>query len=432
MRARKKTGLAIAVAAVAIAIGIAVAVFPRGAPAEPPTVPTAGLDPSAAALIERQTAKVRAARRSGEEWGHLGAILKSFNFREQAEACLREAERWDRKNPRWPYLQAMLRFSDSPPIATAKLRRTVELCGNEPEIARLRLARLLAESGDTEAAREELKKLLEAKPNSGPARLLMAQLSQTHDDLDPAIALAKACTTNVYTVRSAWTLLSALQRRKGDTNAADIASRRAAGATPDAPWPDPFEEEVLAWRNDARSLSDRAQGHLMAGRPAEAMPLIHRLIQEHPDFAETWLLMGRAQYLQKQPAAAEQSLRRFLQMDPQSVNGHFQLGMSLLALQRYEEAAATFRHATTLKRDFGPAFFNLGFALAKSGKPREAVAPFKEAIAQNPEMIDSYILLADLHLQLGEKAEAIELASLAERLNPSDPRLPVLRQKTQK
>jgi tetratricopeptide (TPR) repeat protein len=395
----------------------------------PPNIPTDGLDPAATALIEHQLDKVRAAPRSGAAWGQLGAILKSFGFREQAAHSLAEAERLNRKEPRWPYLQATLRLTDAPSVAEAKLRRTVALCGNNPEIPRLRLARLLAESGREDAARDELQQLLRANPNSGPARLLMAQINQSRGELQDAIALAKACTTNAYTVRSAWTLLSALQRRAGDTNAADIATRRAATAAPDAPWPDPFEDEVLAWRNDARSLSDRAQAHLMAGRPAQAVPLINRLTQEHPNFAETWLLLGRAQILQRQPAAAEQSLKRFLQMDPQSVNGHFQLGMSLLAQQRYDEAAATFQHATTLKRDFGPAFFNFGFALAKSGKPREAIAPFQEAIRQNPELIDAYILLADLHLQLNEKSEAIELATLAERLNPVDPRLPALRQK---
>ena len=127
--------------------------------------------------------------------------------------------------------------------------------------------------------------------------------------------------------------------------------------------------------------------------------------------------------------AAEKALRRFLQLDPDSVNGHFQLGMSLMAQKRYPEAAKTFHHATTLKRDFGPAFFNLGFALAKSGKPHEAIAPFQEAIRQNPEMIDAYILLADLHVQLGEKSQAFQLAELAERLDPADRRLPILRRK---
>ena len=185
----------------------------------------------------------------------------------------------------------------------------------------------------------------------------------------------------------------------------------------------------MALRSDPRSLSDRAQAYLMAGRAADARPLVDRLVREHPDFAETWLLLGRAQYLQNQPAAAEQSFRRFLQMDSQSVNGHFQLGMSLLAQKRYPEAVATFQYATGLKRDFGPAFFNLGFALARSGKPREAIPAFQEAIRYNPEIIDAYILLADLHLQLGERAEAIDLAKLAEQLDPGDRRLPTLRRK---
>lgn len=390
----------------------------------PPEVPIAGLDSAATNLIQQHVILVRKSGRSAEAWGKLGGVLKSYGFREQADMCLAQAERLDRKNPRWPYLRATFGTN-----ALENLRRAVALCGNEPEMPRLRLARLLAESGQKKEARSELQELLRARPDSAPARLLLAQMSSSHNDLNDAIALAKVCTTNSYTVRSAWSLLSALYRRQGDTNAADLASRRAAAVTADAPWPDPFEEEVLALRTDARSLSDRAQSYLMAGRAGDAMPIVNQLVRDHPAFAETWLLLGRAQYLLNQPTAAEQALRRFLQMDTNSVNGHFQLGMSLLAQKRFQEAAATFQHATTLKRDFGPAFFNLGFALAKSGKQREAVPAFQEAIRQNPEMIDAYILLADLYVQLGQNAQATQLAILAERLNPSDPRLPVLRQK---
>lgn len=403
----------------------------RTGTAKLPEIPTAGLDVAATNVIQQHVDNVRSAPGSAEAWGKLGAILKSFGFREQAGFCLAEAERLDPKEPRWPYLQATLRITE-PSVALPKLRQAVALCGNNPEMPRLRMARLLAETGQQGEARQELQELLRAQSDSAPARLLLAQIGQTRGEWDDAMANAKACTTNPYTARSAWTLLSALQRRRGDTNAADLASRRAAAVTTDAPWPDPFEDEVLAWRNDARSLSDRAQSYLMANRPAEALPIVNRLVNDHPDFPETWLVLGRAQYLQNQPTPAEQSLRRFLQMDPNSVNGHFQLGMSLLAQKRYDEAAATFRYATSLKSDFGPAFFNLGFALAKSGKPGEAIAPFQEAIRQNPEMIDAYILLADLHLQLGEKSEAIRLANLAERLDPTDRRLPTLRQKIER
>jgi tetratricopeptide (TPR) repeat protein len=393
-----------------------------------PEIQMAGLDRSAVELIQRQVEAVRTESRSGDAWGKLGAILKSFSFREQAETCLEQAERLDPKEPRWPYFQGVLRLTE-PSVAEPKLRRAIALCGNDPEMPRLRLARLLAEMGRQDQAVEELQQLLGPKPNCGPALMLLAQIRQGRGEWDEAFASASACTTNAYTARSAWTMLSALHRRRGDTNGVELASRRAAAVTADAPWPDPFEEEVLALRSDARSLSDRAQALLLAGRANDALPLVNRLVREHADFAETWLLLGRTQYLQNQPVAAEKALRRFLQLDPDSVNGHFQLGMSLMAQKRYPDAVETFRHATKLKRDFGPAFFNLGFALAKSGKPHEAVAPFQEAIRQNPEIIDAYILLADLHVQLGEKSQAFELAELAERLDPADRRLPSLRRK---
>jgi tetratricopeptide (TPR) repeat protein len=396
-----------------------------------PEIPISSLGSNAASTIRKQMDNVRGSPESGAAWGKLGMMLKSYGFREQAGKCLEEAERLEPSEPRWAYLQATLQNREATAVAIAKLRRTIVLGGNEPEMPRLRLAQLLAEAGDEDQAREELRQLLATRPDCGPARLLMAHLSRERGEWAEATAMAMSCTTNPYTARAAWTLLAALHRRHDDTNAAQLASRRAAAVSPDVAWPDPYEDEVTAWRDDARSLSDRAQAHLMAGRAADALPLVHQLAREHPQFAETWLLLGRAQFLQKQPVAAERSLRRFLTTDPGSVNGHFQLGMCLLAQKRYTEAVATFQHTTTLKRDFGPAFFNLGFALAKSGKQREAIPAFKEAIRHNPEMIEAYVLLADLHLQFGEKAEAAALAQLADRLDPADQRLALLRQKIQ-
>lgn len=419
--------LTLAIGATIVGAAIGWLCWKGGAPI--PEIPARDLNPAAIDLIHRHREQVKSAPRSGEAWGKFGGVLKSFGFAEQAERCLAEAQQLDPKNPRWPYLLGTLQLAEQPPAALASFQRAVALCGNEPEMPRLRLAQLLAENGQQEQARSELLELLRAKPECSQAKMLLAHISDARGEYTNAIAMVTSCTTNPYTARAAWSLLAALRRREGDTNAAELASRRAAALKPDAPSPDPFEDEILAWRNDPRSLSDRAQNYLMSGRPSDALPLVNRLVQEHPGFAETWLVLGRAQYLQNQPVAAEQSFRRFLQLDPQSVNGHFQLGMSLLAQRRYEEAAERFRHATSLKRDFGPAFFNLGLALAKSGKPREAMPAFQEAIRQSPEMIDAYILLADLHLQFGERVEAEQLARLAERLNSADPRLRTLRGK---
>jgi Tfp pilus assembly protein PilF len=57
------------------------------------------------------------------------------------------------------------------------------------------------------------------------------------------------------------------------------------------------------------------------------------------------------------------------------------------------------------------------------------VQPFRDAIRHSPEYVDSYVLLADLYLQLGQKREAIALEQQARALKPDDPRLPVLRER---
>ena len=222
-----------------------------------PDIPTAGLDATAATLIQQHLDAVGAAPRSASAWGKLGAVLKSFGFREQAIHCLAEAERLDPKEPRWPYLQAMLRSSEAAPAAIEKLRKAVRLCGNDPEMPRLRLARLLAETGKEDEAREQLRQLLGAKPNFGPARMLMAQIDQGNGKWDDAMRMAKGATTNVYTARAAWNLLSALHRRRGDTNAAEFASRRAAAVTKRCSQPERSRAELSDGRTRRRCRSAR-------------------------------------------------------------------------------------------------------------------------------------------------------------------------------
>jgi tetratricopeptide (TPR) repeat protein len=396
-------------------------------PARIPEIPSAALSADTANLISKYREAVRQAPGSGLKWGQLGGVLKSSGFPTQAATCLAEAARLEPDNPRWPYLQATLQTDDS--AAIAHLQRAVQLCQNTPEYPRLLLARRLTEANQEKEARRHAEELLQARPDCLPARLLLAQLSQAKGNWTEALQLATPCLSNSHTARAAWTLVALAQGQLGDTNAAQFASFRAAGLPADVPWPDPFEQEVLLWRNDPRSISDRAQQYLVAGRIDAAQPLIDQLFRDHPGFSESWLLLGRAQYLQKQPAAAEATLQRYLQIDPQSANGHFQLGMSRLALGNFEGAISAFQDAIRYKPNFGPAYFNLGFALTRTGRAGEAIAPFREAIRHNPEFPDAYILLADLLVQRGELDEAARLADTAARLNPNHRGLPPLRQK---
>ena len=393
----------------------------------PPLPELSAVDPRVGATIKQHWAEAARNPRSASAWGWLGALLQVYDFRPEACECLARAEELDPGNPHWPYYHGLALMIARPVDAIPRFRRAAQLCGTDPSTPRMRLARLLGEQGQWEEAHTELDPLLQAKPEFAPARLLSARAAQAKGNLARAVELARSCSADPRTARSAWALLAILYREQGDAVAASAAVQRSAATPPDEGMGDPFLAEVALLRPDPRALSEEAHPLLAGGHLAEAAALIDRLVREHADFPDTWLLLGRLQLLRKDVTNAEKSLRHHLELEPQSAQGLFQLGSALLSQDRFREAAEVFGKATQLKADFGPAHYNRGFALARAGQLREAASAFQESLRHNPERLETYLLLADLRLQLREPEEALRLLDQAQAINPDDPRLMALR-----
>jgi tetratricopeptide (TPR) repeat protein len=405
-----------------LAVAVAVAVYRFSRP-KIPEIPIAQLDAAASKVIEQHVQAVRDNPRSGAAWGELGAILKSYEFRNEALYCLGQAERLDPQQPRWPYLIGATLLDDSRAEAIAKIRKAVELAGAEKPELRIRLAKLLAESGELAEAQSTLEEGLRIAPPHFPTHLALAHVVRQRGDWAKAEEYARTCTQDARTARAAWRLVALGQQRAGNSEGVAEAERQAAQAPPEMKDVEPFEAEVMIARGDPRWMSDRAQELIRSGQVAAANALIEQLLKTHPEFSESWLLLGRMQLLQKHPAEAEASFRRHLAMEPQSLNGTFQLGRALQDQQKLSEATEVFERATKLKEDFGPAWFNLGVCLVRLGRKAEARQPLRQAIRHNPEYIDSYIVLADLYAQAGEADPALDLLNEAAAVNPNDPRV---------
>src|SRR6476620_8774521 len=110
-----------------------------------PEIPVQSLDAASAALVRERLQAVRTSPRSGAAWGALGTVLRSFEFKPEAENCLAIATQLVPKEPRWPYLHGMMLAKQSPDKAVPLLLRAVALCGSTPAAPRLHLAALLAE-----------------------------------------------------------------------------------------------------------------------------------------------------------------------------------------------------------------------------------------------------------------------------------------------
>jgi tetratricopeptide (TPR) repeat protein len=418
----------VAVLVAALAIATMFVVRREPAPALP-AIDTTGFEPVIVDQIQRALSEVRAQPRSGAAWGKLGLVLQAHELSGEARACFGQAERFATTEARWPYFHGLLLAQQSPENAIDKLRRASDLAGDPAAPIRLHFAQTLLEAGRVDDAEAQFKKLAQGGTNQSAALLGLAEIARSQGRLDETRRLLQPCLKSPFTAKRAQALLSSVERQLGDATAAIAAARAAATLPPDQPWPDPLAAEAAQYRIGRRAWSDLGQQFLELNRVDEAEPVVSQLTRTYPDAPEGWLLLGRLRFVRKDCPGAEQALRRHLQLASNSVNGHFQLGITLLCLEKYSESAAALQQAIELKPDFGEAHFNYGFALARSGRGREAIPALRGAIRYNPDFVDPYIILADLLIQTGEKPEARQLLKRALQLSPGDERARTLQER---
>ena len=419
--------LAVLTAGLAIAAAL---VLGRGPMPALPAIDTTGFEPSILDQIQGALSDVRTQPRSGIAWGKLGLVLQAHDLSEEARLCFDHAERFAPREPRWPYFHGLLLAQSSPDHSIAKLRRAADLGDKQPISTRLRLAQTLFEAGRVEEAEAQFKTLAQASVDQVPALLGLAEIARSKGRLEEARRLLQPCLKSPFTTKRAQAFLASIERQLGDTTAANAAAQATATLPADQPWPDPLAAEAAQYRIGRKAWGDTAQQLLEQNRVDEAEPIVTQLTKNYPSAPEGWLLLGRLRFVRNDCAGAEQALRRHLQLASNSVNGHFQLGITLLCLEKYSESTAALQKAIEFKPDFGEAHFNHGFALARSGRGPEAIAALRQAIRYNPDFVDPYVILADLLIQTGEKPEARSLLSRALQLTPGDERAKALQERT--
>ncbi len=93
--------------------------------------------------------------------------------------------------------------------------------------------------------------------------------------------------------------------------------------------------------------------------------------------------------------------------DPDSAEGHNNLGLVRQSLGRLEEAAASFRHAVSIRPSYRLALTNLGVALAALGQHEEALACHDAALELEPADVAALHNAGAALLELGRWEEAI-------------------------
>lgn len=116
----------------------------------------------------------------------------------------------------------------------------------------------------------------------------------------------------------------------------------------------------------------------LAQAPEQRLALLRQAVRVAPNPGRSRFYLGLALAQQGRPRAAARTLRRSAGDFP-NLGTFVALGNTLMALGRYPEAAALYRHATWLHPRYAAAHHNLGLAQRRLGRHRASQASLRRA-----------------------------------------------------
>lgn len=116
------------------------------------------------------------------------------------------------------------------------------------------------------------------------------------------------------------------------------------------------------------------------------------------------------------PDQAREVYQRLLELDPDHVDAHVNLGRLLHEEGAPAAAEKHYRRALDLDPDHEIAAFNLGVALEDLGRFKDAIDAYLRALELDPQNADAHFNLAGLYERRGEKAAALRHLKTYKRL----------------
>lgn len=178
--------------------------------------------------------------------------------------------------------------------------------------------------------------------------------------------------------------------------------------------------EVLIERDKENDL-DEARNHLLQ---AKAM-----LPPDSPgDEAHIEMHLGEIALEEGDAEEALEHYRRVVELEPDNASSWSDLARAHKELDNIEEAAANFRRALELEPDNEDIIWDLGAMYLTDGRYDEAIEVFEDALAENPDSVALNVFLASAYLQSGDTRQAEIFINKAEKLDPEDESVQVMRQ----
>ena len=337
-------------------------------------------DRAVVAVVQEARAAVAREPKSAAAWGRLGQVLQIHNILDPALVAYAEAIRLEPRNSDWPYLRAsILLVRAGPADAIPDLERAAELGGLD-ELPRLRLGELLLGQGRFEEASEQVRRVLESRPNDPRAHLQMAQVEVSRQAWAECLRQLDAVGDAPPARKQVCALRSMAYTRLGDAAGARREQDRLARLPDDPRWPDPLLDELTRFQVGVRFRVTRALTMFQQGQTHQAISMLQDAVHDYPDSEIVHATLGRCLALAGDLGGAEEALKKCLDLAPESAEIWATLAVVRLRRQNPKGALDCLLRVNDLKPADSEAHYKVGLIRAETGDRAGAVEAFRQAL----------------------------------------------------
>lgn len=158
--------------------------------------------------------------------------------------------------------------------------------------------------------------------------------------------------------------------------------------------------------------------HHQAGDFQRAKDLYCRILNAHPEHAESWHLLGVLAYQLGLHEVARNFIGTAVTLDAANAIFYLSLGTVAVARGQLEEAVENYRRAVERQPDLAEAHYSLANALLSQGKRDLALHQYRRALECKPDYAEAYKNLGVLLKERGQVEEALRCFQQAVQHKP--------------
>ena len=324
----------------------------------------------------------------------MGKLFTAAEYYDAADVCLRNAQRLDPGDMRWPYfLGHVFRYRSDPAKAAPSFEQALARAPQDVPslvwLAEMNLARDLPE-----AAEEPLKKAQSLNPSSGAVLYGLGRVALAKRDYAEAIEVPRGRSRRSARRRRRLHYPLALAYR-GLGNREKAEEHLRLRGEVELPPDDPLLGELTALLQNAAAYEARGSQALGARQWPEAAANLKKAVELAPGNAFTRLNLGTALYMQGDADGALEQYREAVRLSPTLARAHFAIGVLMESRGQDDEAIESFGAAISSDPGYTEPRFSLANVLRRTGRVQESLSQYAEVLAARPRCIAGELRLRD-------------------------------------